>query len=290
MVESDKPTETPPPLTAEQKLLIQQYMLESKLPPEAEKLIERKVINMVIPSATWLTIVSILVGFGIDHFAKDTALTDYIMKYNGFTQEATVKIAAARAGAENAQKSAEAAADQLSSMKQEASTLVKELKEAKIGVDNILGGEYRKFASELLEKDEFKKSVLDAASAKISDFVSKVQKHDEKLTSLSAWHILGIARVKERRLIYASDGVSYDNSTGMVSFPNPTKLNFVPIVSDSQDYSYITDTHWIRQILPPNQFIVVAHALDTGGTEKNAPAHDFTAVVVGFESSAPGTP
>jgi hypothetical protein len=58
----------------------------------------------------------------------------------------------------------------------------------------------------------------------------------------------------------------------------------VPIISNSQDYPYITGTHWISKIEEPNMFKVQQHALDTGGANHTSTASDFTAVVIGFSS------
>ena len=95
---------------------------------------------------------------------------------------------------------------------------------------------------------------------------------------------LAALTVKGGKLVRASWGVTYDPATGVVGFPNPLNLTFVPVISDlagSPDH-YLTTTHFIREIGESTHFRVWATALDTGN--RNFPPSDFTAIVIGFAS------
>ena len=126
------------------------------------------------------------------------------------------------------------------------------------------------------------------AAAKTSAAVQTLQSRIEKLeafqTSLGNGRVLAMVQVKNGQLqSTSSPNVSFDQGSGIVSFPNPRNLAFLPIVSDANDAPYITQSHWIRAILPPDKFIVRAKAMDTG--DRTWPPHNFTAVVVGFEAA-----
>jgi len=99
--------------------------------------------------------------------------------------------------------------------------------------------------------------------------------------------ILAVAAVRKKQLLSHSEGVIFDPPTGLISFPNPRGLPFIPLVSDFGDRNttYITDTHYIQGVLGTDKFFVRAKALDTGGAERTADAHDFTVVVLGFQNS-----
>lgn len=92
--------------------------------------------------------------------------------------------------------------------------------------------------------------------------------------------ILAMISVHDGIIVSKSDGVTFDRSSGMVSFPNPEGLPFVPVISDFQRTLYTTQTHFIREIQGANKFTVWQTALDTG--DRNWPPSNFTAVVVGF--------
>jgi hypothetical protein len=102
------------------------------------------------------------------------------------------------------------------------------------------------------------------------------------MTNTPAVITLAALTVKGSQLVSSSSGVTYDAQSGVVVFPNPWNLPFVPIVSDTANGSsdYLTTTNFIREIGPAHQFRVWSTALDTG-TRNFAPT-DFTAIVVGF--------
>jgi hypothetical protein len=72
--------------------------------------------------------------------------------------------------------------------------------------------------------DELTKALGDAVKAA-----------DLRVSGLGRGRILAIVKVKEKSLVYKSDGLSFDSNTGVVSFPNPNHLVFVPVVSDSRE-------------------------------------------------------
>jgi hypothetical protein len=109
----------------------------------------------------------------------------------------------------------------------------------------------------------------------LKDVTDQIQK------GFGTGRILGIVQVKDGKVYSGSNGVAFDQSTGLVTFPNPKGLPFAPVISDSQDNPYITDTHWIKKVLAPDKFIVGCKAMDT--SNRTYPPHDFTAVVLGFE-------
>lgn len=97
---------------------------------------------------------------------------------------------------------------------------------------------------------------------------------------------LAALTVRGGKLESKSNGVTYDPATGVVGFPNPLNLTFVPVISDiaakNPDH-YITETHFIREIGvggKTNQFKVWRTPLDTG--DRNSAPTNFSAVVVGF--------
>lgn len=94
---------------------------------------------------------------------------------------------------------------------------------------------------------------------------------------------LAAVTVIDGAVVIKSKGVDYNTATGVVTFPNPQNMHFVPIVSDlapKNSEPYITETHFIRKVDVTNQFTVWKKALDTG--ERNSPPSSFTAIVVGM--------
>lgn len=92
--------------------------------------------------------------------------------------------------------------------------------------------------------------------------------------------ILAMIRVQGGKVVSGSDGVTFDQPNGLITFPNSENRPFVPVISDFQTAQYITETHFVREIAGTNQFKVWRKPLDTGA--RNSPPSDFTAIVVGF--------
>lgn len=91
---------------------------------------------------------------------------------------------------------------------------------------------------------------------------------------------LAIVSVKGGKIESSSKGVSYDSKTGIVSFPNPENLKFIPLIADIGD-TYMTETHFIRNdFVSPNQFKVWRTPLDV--TARNQAPGYFTAIAIGF--------
>jgi hypothetical protein len=102
------------------------------------------------------------------------------------------------------------------------------------------------------------------------------------MTDVPAIITLAALTVKGGQLVSSSSGVTYDAKSGIVVFPNPWNLRFVPIVSDTANGTndYTTTTNFIKEIGPAHQFRVWATPLDTGN--RNFAPTDFAAIVVGF--------
>jgi hypothetical protein len=102
------------------------------------------------------------------------------------------------------------------------------------------------------------------------------------MSDIPAIVTLAALQVKGGQLASSTSGVTYDPASGVVVFPNPWKLRFIPIVSDTANgaNNYTTTTNFIKDITPPSQFRVWATPLDTGN--RNFAPTDFSAIVVGF--------
>jgi hypothetical protein len=122
------------------------------------------------------------------------------------------------------------------------------------------------------------------ADAAVQALQGRIARLEALATSLGDGRILAMAHVKNGQLASASPGVSFDPGSGVVSFPNPKHLAFLPLISDSKEFPYITEMHWIKAIIPPDKFVVGLKAMDTGN--RTSPPDNFTAVMVGFEASA----
>jgi len=94
--------------------------------------------------------------------------------------------------------------------------------------------------------------------------------------------ILAALRVSNGKLLWSTNGVTYDASSGVVSFPNPKKYHFVPLISNEVNNKYATETHYIRSIDIPNKFQVWNTPLDTGG--RNRAPVSFTAAIIASKS------
>jgi hypothetical protein len=97
---------------------------------------------------------------------------------------------------------------------------------------------------------------------------------------LSRPAILAAFRVEQGKMVSQSGDVSFDQKSGMATFSNPTDRPFVCIVSDNDDSSYITNTHFIRYMSSKNQFKIGRTELNTGSNSSEP--QSFTAVVVGL--------
>jgi hypothetical protein len=99
--------------------------------------------------------------------------------------------------------------------------------------------------------------------------------------SLGGGRILAMAEVKASRLVYNSDGVSFDSGNGTITFPNPNNLKFVPVMSYiSENGTYATQTVYAKTFTN-NSVVVWQGALDTTG--QNGPPRSFTLIVIGFK-------
>jgi hypothetical protein len=98
-----------------------------------------------------------------------------------------------------------------------------------------------------------------------------------------AVNVLAVANVSGGKIVAASPGgnvVEYDPSNGVLTFPNPQKVNYIPLISNCDNGKpYITTNHWIQEITPT--YIVVKQcAMDTGGRVWFG--SDFTALILTY--------
>jgi hypothetical protein len=132
------------------------------------------------------------------------------------------------------------------------------------------------------DKDGVPVDLLAAIQAKVTSLGSQLDGMRAELdASRIRPNVLATVIVQSGRLVSSSDGVSFDPSTGLISFSNPKNLPFVPVISDySPNVSFITATHFVKEIVGTNQFRVRRKALDTG--ERTDIPISFTAIVVIF--------
>jgi hypothetical protein len=105
------------------------------------------------------------------------------------------------------------------------------------------------------------------------------------MDSMGGGRVLALAEVRGGRLVFQTAGVSYRVSgrDGILSFPNPKGLKFVPLLSDVSETTYITRTHFFLKI-EGNKVRIRDKALDTKGEERTFAPGSFNAVIIGFES------
>lgn len=120
-------------------------------------------------------------------------------------------------------------------------------------------------------------------------FNERVQGLEREIREInSRGRVLAIIDVVGREIKYGSPGTSYDPDTGVITFSNPNKLDYVPLITDygvnAYNKNYLTSTNFIfPNFVSPNknQIKIWETPLDTGD-KNNAPV-SFTAVVVGYQ-------
>ena len=140
-------------------------------------------------------------------------------------------------------------------------------------------------------KKSIKKSSIDELKERIAvlnDHVSIIEDNIEIIPSLSSDlknlktkpKILASLRVKNGNLVSHTGGVSFKSSTGVVTFPNPKNLKVFPVISNYNESTYITETHFIRSEISKKSFKIWRSPLDTGA--RNSPPINFSAVIIGI--------
>jgi hypothetical protein len=165
---------------------------------------------------------------------------------------------------------------------------LKELRSATMSFGEVAGlrDELKNARSEiddLKRKGQALETQLSALGAQLS---ASINTQDAVITALGGGRILAIAEVKDSNLRLHSEGVEYRSASydGIITFPNPKNLMFVPVISDSQQSVYITAIHWISE-RGPHSFTVRANRIGGGIL---APG-DFVAIVIGFEDPVKGS-
>jgi hypothetical protein len=103
----------------------------------------------------------------------------------------------------------------------------------------------------------------------------------ENLTkTLGGGRVLAIAVVKKSNLDieHSSEGVSFNEKIGVITFPNPRNLKYVPVVSEALENN--TQVNRVKDI-GQNFFTIVSSSSDTSARLMDA--HDFVVAVIGFE-------
>ena len=134
---------------------------EPELTPEAKLAIQRYMLGIALPSAAVLSVISVVVGFGLDRIARDDA---YTKAYGEVSTKITDLVTAA------------------SGSKTEASLIVKDirkdaasinelsanLKKQSIDVDSYLNTNLDKIASLLASKEEFRDKLVKVSQSDIA--------------------------------------------------------------------------------------------------------------------------
>jgi hypothetical protein len=137
---------------------------------------------------------------------------------------------------------------------------------------------------------ELKKSFADALAEEKKRLETAVKSLREEMDVLEAaqksvgnGRVLAMIQVRDGKVYASSKGVTFDKDSGLIAFQNPKALPFVPILTDVmlRQPFYITGTHFVKEILPPDKFKVQGSALDVSG--RTFPPADFSAVVIAFE-------
>jgi len=132
------------------------------------------------------------------------------------------------------------------------------------------------------DKDGIPIDSLSALQTKVDSVLSQlgpIKTEIEKLSKKA--NILAILTVQGGRVVTSSEGVSFESSTGVITFSNNDRIPFVPLISDySKGANYITETHYVREILGTNKFKIWRTPLDTSA--RNSAPQDFVAIVVGY--------
>jgi len=126
----------------------------------------------------------------------------------------------------------------------------------------------------------------------VEGLVERVEQLEKRLNEATEnGQVLAVVVVKDRKLVPEKSSRDTKFENGKVSFPNARHLRIVPLIADAQESSYITEHQWIaefgvdREDANRSYFLVKSHAMDTGGPDRTSAAHNFTAVVIGFDDT-----
>lgn len=131
----------------------------------------------------------------------------------------------------------------------------------------------------------FKEKINDEISVYIDSLNylnQKLTTLESKLTSNGESHeILGVVRIESMKIISSTPGISYDSDKGLITFKNPDRLDYVPLVSHSQQIDYSTRDTYVRDIVSNNKFTIRSTARDTGANGYSP--QSCTIVIIGLK-------
>lgn len=137
-----------------------------------------------------------------------------------------------------------------------------------------------------LKKD---KLMIEQLRDQLNKFEAKLsavtQTRDSLTSALGGGRILAIAEVEKdtsgnSTLGAHSNGVTFDSKTGVLTFPNPENLIFVPVISHYE--SAPTTMHYIKAI--GSDYVIVMQVALDASARVYAPCC-FTAAIIGFQTS-----
>ncbi|MGR9503668.1 hypothetical protein ACU8MW_08120 [Rhizobium leguminosarum] len=149
-------------------------------------------------------------------------------------------------------------------------------------------------ATKLIDENKALRNELNALEARQVDTDKEIKKlHSDADTAaesiraltgtVSGGHgkILAAGIVRKSQLLSGSEGMTYDNISGRVTFPNPKGLKFVPLMASvSPTENYLTESCFTRSF-GKDYFILWQGAQDTTG--RNEAPRDCTFVVLGTD-------
>lgn len=142
---------------------------------------------------------------------------------------------------------------------------------------NIAGDKYNFYwpRSEILAEN-----VASRIEASIIELRATLNSQSSQLQAIGNGRVLGIGSFVSN-VFSGSPGVSYDASQGVVTFPNPTGMMVMPLISDfARPSGFVTSTH-IIDTLSSTTVKVRSKAMDTGD-RTGLPEH-FVVAIVGFQ-------
>jgi hypothetical protein len=110
-----------------------------------------------------------------------------------------------------------------------------------------------------------------------------IDTQDTLIRSIGKGRILATAQIRNGNLVSKSDDeIIVDRESGFISFPNPKRVPFTPIVTDNTTAT-IGDVPYVTDIVSPNKFRVYFRGPDR--VTRPDPPREFSVVIVAFDDS-----
>lgn len=183
---------------------------------------------------------------------------------------------------------------EISSLRDDVSTAEAQLETVVASLSDAVGEHLESLDMTAARHLDAMSASLNAAERRIGDAVGDAI--DEQLAptllpridaiedAMAQHQVLAVVTVFERELVEArsSQGVGYNPTTGVVTFRNPERSDYVVVLSDfgtiRSDLAYRTQTNFLRTFENASTFRVWSTTLDTG--DRNAAPDGFTALVL----------